>query len=400
MPISPFMRPISHAHLSADAPSERILPARPVNKWHLLRELSKAKAAYGVSDRDLTVLQGLLSFFPHDSLDASSEMVVFPGNKTICERLNGMALSTMRRHLARLVEAGLLIRRDSPNGKRYVRKLIEGRVAFGFDLTPLLHQSEQIARAAEAVREAESRAARLRETVSLMRRDLVALAEFGETMHPRQHLWNQLRDQAAYVAQSLRRKLTADELAALQCDLLVLLDEARGIIDRPETGKMSTCSAQFEHHHLNTDKETIAFEPAKKLEETVVAAPKATPDDLEESDSGLGSPGVPTIPLHLVLAGCPSLKTFYPGDIRHWHQLFDAARHVRPAMGISPSAWDEAQRLMGPERASIAVAIILERFAEIRSPGGYLRALSSKAAAGQFSCGPMVMAQLNKARAA
>ncbi|MGR3382713.1 replication initiation protein RepC, partial [Roseovarius indicus] len=71
-----------------------------------------------------------------------------------------------------------------------------------------------------------------------------------------------------------------------------------------------------------------------------------------------------------------------------------------PAMGISASAWEEAQRFMGPEQASIVVAAMLERFADIRSPGGYLRALTAKAAAGEFSCGPMVMALIGRRSAA
>ena len=103
-PISPFMRPISHAHLRVIERPEASVPGKPVNKWELLRELSKAQAAFGVSERDLTVLQGLLSFFPDDALGGNTEMVVFPSNKAICERLNGMPCSTMRRHLARLVE--------------------------------------------------------------------------------------------------------------------------------------------------------------------------------------------------------------------------------------------------------------------------------------------------------
>lgn len=79
-------------------------------------------------------------------------MVVFPSNKTVCERLNGMPCSTMRRlSPARLVEAGLLMRRDDPNGKRYVRKHGDERVTFGFDLCPLYCRAEEIARAAEAV---------------------------------------------------------------------------------------------------------------------------------------------------------------------------------------------------------------------------------------------------------
>ncbi len=399
-PISPFMRPISHAHLRVIERPEASVPGRPVNKWELLRELSKAQAAFGVSERDLTVLQGLLSFFPDDALGGNAEMVVFPSNKAICERLNGMPCSTMRRHLARLVEAGLLQRRDSPNGKRYVRKHGEKRVAFGFDLSPLYCQSEEIARAAEAVREAEERARRLREVVSLMRRDLASLAEFGDEMQPGLGIWEQLRDKAVLIARALRRKLSIEDLAAYRADLEALLDQARTIIDGHETEEMNTNDARSERHHHNSNKESIDLEPALEKSGAADGVPEVDTDepvaDVDEQDTRL----LPKIPLHLVIAACPSLKTFYQGEIRHWHQLFDAACHVRPAMGISASAWEEAQRFMGPEQASIVVAAMLERFEDIRSPGGYLRALTAKAAAGEFSCGPMVMALVGRRSAA
>jgi replication initiation protein RepC len=399
-PISPFMRPISHAHLRVVERPEVSVPGKPINKWELLRELSKAQAAFGVTERDLTVMQGLLSFFPDDALGGNAEMVVFPSNKAICERLNGMPCSTMRRHIARLVDAGLLMRRDSPNGKRYVRKHGEERVAFGFDLSPLYCRSEEVARAAEAVREAEDRVRRLREVVSLMRRDLAALAEFGEEIQPGLGLWDQFRDKAVLTARALRRKLTLEELSAYRTDLEALLDRARNVIDGPETEEMNTNDASFERHHHNSNKESIDLEPALEKGGAAAAAPDVETDapgaDVEEADTRR----VPKIPLHLVIAGCPSLKTFYQGDIRHWHQLFDAACHVRPAMGISASAWEEAQRFMGPEQASIVVVAMLERFADIRSPGGYLRALTSKAAAGEFSCGPMVMALMSRRNAA
>src|SRR3989338_3365756 len=233
-PISPFMRPISHAHLRVVERPEASVPGKPINKWELLRELSKAQAAFGVTERDLTVMQGLLSFFTDDALGGNAEMVVFPSNKAICERLNGMPCSTMRRHLARLVEAGLLMRRDSPNGKRYVRKHVEERVAFGFDLSPLYCRTEEIARAAEAV--------------SLMRRDLAALAEFGEEIQPGLGLWDQFRDKAVLTARALRRKLTLEELSAYRIDLEALLDHARNVIDGPETEEMNTNGAQFERH--------------------------------------------------------------------------------------------------------------------------------------------------------
>ena len=399
-PISPFMRPISHAHLRVIERPEASVPGKPVNKWELLRELSKAQAAFGVSERDLTVLQGLLSFFPDDALGGNAEMVVFPSNKTVCERLNGMPCSTMRRHLGRLVEAGLIVRRDSPNGKRYVRKQGDDRVTFGFDLSPLYCRAEEITRAAEAVREAEDRVRRLREIVSLMRRDLAALAEFGEEMQPGLGLWDQLRDTAALTARALRRKLSLDELAVYRTNLEVLLDQARNAIDGPETEDMNTNAARSGRHHHNSTKDYIDLEPALEKGGAACGVPEDATDGIEATVDEPDTRRVPNIPLHLVIAACPSLRTFYQGEVRHWHQLFDAACHVRPAMGISASAWEEAQRCMGPEQASIVVVAMLERFADIKSPGGYLRALTSKAAMGEFSCGPMVMALIARRNAA
>jgi replication initiation protein RepC len=399
-PISPFMRPISHAHLRVIDRPETSVSGKPVNKWELLRELSKAQVAFGVNERDLAVLQGLLSFFPEDALGGNAEMVVFPSNKAVCERLNGMPCSTMRRHLSRLVEAGLLMRRDSPNGKRYVRKHGEERVAFGFELSPLYSRAEEIARAAEAVREAENRVRRLREIVSLMRRDLAALAEFGEEMLPGLGLWDQLRDTGVLIARALRRKLSLEELSGFRANLETLLDQARNLIDGPETENMNTNDVRFERHHHNSNTQSIDFEPALEKGGAATVTLDADTIEIEAHVEEPDTRRLPKIPLHLVILSCPSLKTFYQGEIRHWHQLFDAACQMRPAMGISVSAWEEAQRCMGPEQASVVVVAMLERFAEIKSPGGYLRALTSRAAAGEFSCGPMVMALMARRNAA
>jgi len=233
-----------------------------------------------------------------------------------------------------------------------------------------------------------------------MRRDLAALAEFGEETQPGLGLWDQLRDTAVLTARALRRKLSLEDLSAYRSNLETMLDQARNVIDGPETEEMNTNDARFERHHHNSIKDPIDFEPALEQGGAAAVAPEADTDEPEADVEEPDTKRVPKIPLHLVIAGCPSLKTFYQGDIRHWHQLFDAACHVRPAMGISVSAWEEAQRFMGPEQASIVVVAMLERFADIRSPGGYLRALTSKAAAGEFSCGPMVMALIGRPSAA
>ena len=78
-----------------------------------------------------------------------------------------------------------------------------------------------------------------------MRRDLAALAEFGEEVQPGLGLWDQLRDTAALTARALRRKLSLEELSAYRADLEVLLDQARNVIDGPETEEMNTNDARY-----------------------------------------------------------------------------------------------------------------------------------------------------------
>lgn len=60
--------------------------------------------------------------------------------------------------------------------------------------------------------------------------------------------------------------------------------------------------------------------------------------------------------------------------------------------GVSPSAYQEACDIMGPENAATVIACILERGGHINSAGGYLRDLTRRAERGEFSLGPMLMA--------
>uniref|UniRef100_UPI00289DA284 replication initiation protein RepC n=1 Tax=Shinella sp. TaxID=1870904 RepID=UPI00289DA284 len=67
---------------------------------------------------------------------------------------------------------------------------------------------------------------------------------------------------------------------------------------------------------------------------------------------------------------------------------------LRPMLGVSPSAYQEACEVLGPENAAVAMACILERAEHINSAGGYLRDLTRKAGRGEFSLGPMLMAAM------
>jgi replication initiation protein RepC len=83
------------------------------------------------------------------------------------------------------------------------------------------------------------------------------------------------------------------------------------------------------------------------------------------------------------------------GGIANWRDFLATASVVRPMLGISPSAWEEAHAVMGETQAAIVVACLLQRSSAIQSAGGYLRELTRKAGVGEFSLGPILMAQIN-----
>lgn len=96
----------------------------------------------------------------------------------------------------------------------------------------------------------------------------------------------------------------------------------------------------------------------------------------------------------MVLEACPDIADYAKGGIGSWRDLITTAGLARAALGISADAWREAQETMGPGDAAVIIAAILQKGEAINSPGGYLRALSAKARAKEFSIGPVLMALL------
>ena len=66
-------------------------------------------------------------------------------------------------------------------------------------------------------------------------------------------------------------------------------------------------------------------------------------------------------PLGMVLKACPDLADYAKGGISNWRDFLAAPAVVRPMLAISPSAWEEAQAVMGEAAAAVVVACILQR---------------------------------------
>ncbi|MHB1110558.1 MAG: plasmid replication protein RepC, partial [Devosia sp.] len=170
---TPFgRRPMSLGMIASQVAAQSAPPDATVHKWHVFRDIKEARLALGATDRALAILDALLSFHPETAFYGDSALVVWPSNEQLIGRANGMSPATLRRHLANLVECGIIIRRDSPNGKRYARKGQGGEVeqAYGFDLSPIVARATEFKALAEAMR-AEKKAYKLvKERLTICRR--------------------------------------------------------------------------------------------------------------------------------------------------------------------------------------------------------------------------------------
>lgn len=387
-------RPVSAVHLQQIEQGARNVDLPRVDKWELFRELTVAKAAFNLTDRDLTVLNALLSFYQGPHLEEDAMLMVFPSNRSLAERAHGMAESTMRRHLSALVRSGLILRHDSPNGKRYAMRGQGGDidVAFGFDLRPLLVYARQISIAADEVRAATERLKRLRTGIVLKLRDADKLAEYGQQEYPSKD-WAEVEDMLHELRKGLRRKIDFEVLERLEGLADTVLTLVKSLI-LPQN--VSANDSKNEQHHTNSNTDSSDFEPSS---ETAKGAGQVLEIDHRVCGEASDHLDPPTrecpIPLGLVVRACPDIAIFGRRDIRSWYDLVSSAADVRASMGISPSAWADAQEAMGIENAAVTVAAILERMADIQNPGGYLRALTRKAQTDGFSPGPMIMALLS-----
>jgi replication initiation protein RepC len=371
-PTAPFgPRPLSATALSAQRHVRHAPDGKAAHKWKTFRHVCEIRAELMLTDRSLTVLNALLSFHPDTVLTlGTDDLVVFPSNRELSLRAHGIPASTLRRHVAALVQAGLILRRDSPNGKRYARRAAGGGIeqAFGFDLSPLVARFDEFDdRAARVIKERRAIDA-LREQITLARREIAKMLAFGVEQHVEADLPAIQREYRELIDGRPRaaRRQTLEPLAAALTEL------SRRIL------------RILESHMDETDGDTT-------VDTERPAAEGHASDDQAHHDERQEKARSP-VPVRLLAETCPDFVDYARHGLSTPRDVADTAAIVRPLLGVSPSAWDDACAAMGVGPASVTLALILQRGNAIRNPGGYLRTLARRASAGQFSVWPMLMA--------
>lgn len=372
---------MSLAMTASQIEARNTAPDSAVNKWQVFRSICEARALLGPSDRALVVLNALLTFLPETVMTPDVNLVVFPSNAQLATRAHGMAAATLRRHLAVLVQTGLVIRRDSPNGKRYARKGREGVIetAYGFDLAPLVARAAEFSDLAALVADERRQRQLLRERITIARRDCAKLLETGAN-HCDGAAWEDFHTRYRQLAASPARSASHDvlqqhahSLDALRSDIADRLEKL--LKSQKKLEKESGSESQTERHIHNSDKEEYLTEEAQ---------PKLSHRESQQLQ--------PSVPLETVLDACPDICDYAIRPIHNWRDLHQAASVARAALGVSPDIWNAFRNRAGENEAAVVIAAILQRRERITRPGGYLRTLNSKLHAGQFSARPMLMA--------
>lgn len=329
--------------------------------WQSLDALAQCRGDYDLRPASLGVLRALISFLPSDA--QAAQLVVWPSNQTLCQRACGMDERTLRRHLARLCDIGLIARNTSANGKRFalrVRKTVV--TAFGFDLAPLLHRASEIAAAAtaRAVLQAEIHSLRA-QILALLHR---ARPQTPDALADTDTLRKLLRRSPDLVALTDLR----DQLAAMTKSPDAPPDDmACADLLAPD---LTASDSHFDRHQQKTNKDS--FDSEKMAGEDL---PDASPITLADC-----------------LQATQESQSFALDPIRSWADLTRLADTLAPMVGIGAEVANHARRTMGTIPAAVTILCLIQRGDSIRRPGAYLRKLACLAEGGMYSLKSLVQA--------
>ncbi|KQW67057.1 replication protein C [Phenylobacterium sp. Root77] len=355
-----------------------------VSKAMLLDRFERAAPRLGIRDGLVRLVRALVRVTQEqDWTGGVHRPIAWPSNDMLGEELQ-RSRTVIQGLIRAAVKAGLVHMRDSGNGKRYGYRGERGEVveAFGFDLSPLAVRWDEFAdlAAARGIENAERR--RLRRKVGEIRREIRTVCADALEQGFKGHDWEGSISKAAG---RLPRSPSLAELMALESEfgaLLAAVDrawmEGRRLNESEPTG-----SENRAHKEPTTDpKAETATYPAWR--DAVVAGRPS------QDDEGLDPPFKPNeevVPLSLVLEAVPEIHAHLedPGSA-DWEEFVEAAYKAALLLGINLSAWREARETMGRNRASIAVATVLARWrsGEVKSAGGYLRAMCERERTGDL----------------
>ena len=369
-----------------------------------LAVLAKNLMATGmITTAEYALLEAIITTAKAHAFDKGGRPIVYKSNRQLGYDVH-KSPGRISRILSRLYDLGLITMQDSANFKRYPIRDGEGDIAdaCGIDLRVLIGRyrdlDQLVRQKREETRVRDNAARRFRDALRAARYALVSATDQGEAVLARMSV--RVEKVAGYVGAA--RDASAHLLRKASALLEWLADRLRKA-ERPPSETRSdanmTCSNVENDMHIQITN-PHHFEPRKDERSSADAEQRksfgagyASKGAFEESLGRRSSqsnrqkhPQPSLVALEDVWRATPSLAEWGYPQPRSWADLDRIAPKLCRTAGVSEDARQRAVDRMGQQAAAVAVALTFEKYtrAEISSPGGYLRAMTDRAASGEL----------------
>lgn len=376
--------------------------------------VKRVGAHIGLKSGDFLLLDTLGAFTQAQDWEEGQRPIVWASNAYLMEQ-TGFSLSALKRHARRLAEIGVLSFKDSPNGKRWGRRDVEGRIveAYGFDLSPLSARVDEFEALHAELQAERELCQRLKRQITVTRRMIRARIEAavsGVLSGP----WTQLADQFEELLSRLPRRHTASQALKRLLTWFKELQErvetsylkavrAIEVVDNAddnlenvpsESQELNPKEVNSDPHILITNQLNPVTCKSSEKENAAGVVPNAPPEeqvdrDLEDWVAETRKKRGAALDIPTVMQACPEFASWahnLGGYLKDWGDIHRIVGQLRPMIGVSEHAWNVAQDRLGPQMATACLILVFDKHCagEVSSAGGYLRGMVEKAGAGEL----------------
>lgn len=324
-----------------------------------------------------------------------------------------ISLRTVKRHIKKIVEAGVASYRDSPSGRRYCRQ--DRSIAYGLDFSPVKARIDELKALAveyhEECQEARHWGPKMQREFERFDAARATLANCGVDLTDDLMRFGDILCGGGSGLEKtegfmrLADKLEA-EIASRECEAESANegdDEDKGGPESPDRSHQeSPYGASSDTPYYNTtnidnknncngNERNGSDEPSfknlaesgaaaqKALDKKPVSKPRATPDRL----GGLGK-----LSLKNLMAAVPNFMKDFQIEDPSWSRLTSLLPEFALAIGLSEKGLTECRLRAGDHGVVVIIALAVEKHSRkigsIKSLAGYVRSCCEKAARGEF----------------
>ncbi|CUX72340.1 MULTISPECIES: plasmid replication protein RepC [Agrobacterium] len=356
-----------------------------------------------VTSTESHLLTTIINTAKADAFDKAGRPIVFKSNNQLGFEIN-RSPGRVSRILSRLFDAGLITMQDSANFKRYPIRDGEGEIsdACGIDLRVLIARYRELDQLVRQKREekrvTDAAARRFRDALRSARYSLVAAAEQTEAQIIR--MQSRIERIAAFVGTASKAPAYVLRKAAGLLEWVVsrLHLAAHAAVDVQFDAEMTCANVENDMHKQITNPHRFdlgkdEMRSATAEQHNLFGAGSASKRAFEESlwrgsgpDKRQSSLQLGLVALEDVWRAAPSLSTYFAAAPRSWSDLARLSPQICRLAGVSEDARLRAVDRMGQQAADVAIAVTFEKYSrqEVSSPGGYLRAMTDRAASGEL----------------